>query len=40
MKAETSFEYHKFIPTLAYKTMVLDKSIGVRLTLSELIPKI
>lgn len=40
MKAETSFEYHKFIPVLAYKTMALDKSVGVRLTLTELIPKI
>lgn len=31
MKCKSSFDFHKLIPTLMYKNIVADKSIGVKI---------
>lgn len=32
IKAQTSFEYHKLIPTFLHKNMLNEKNYGVRMT--------
>lgn len=40
MKYQTSFDIHKLIPTLMYKNIVADKSVGVKMTFLEYAPRI
>ena len=40
LKVRTCFEYHKILPNLVYKSIILEKSYGVKITFLQVTPDI